>query len=104
MFHDVEEFEEDDDFEDEDDNSLDRWNDRQLLEIILIKLNQLIDMTQADFDTILANLGTAIKQVKTDTEALVAKAKAAGVDLSTEGATVTASLADLAAIHAEAVA
>ena len=65
------------------------------------KLNTII-MNEDQLKALLAKLPDAIAQVKTDTEALIAKAAASGIDLSSEGATVTASLQSLADIHTEA--
>ncbi len=80
------------------------------------KLNYLTTMTQSEFDTFIQKFGPAlddvkndVTQVKTDTEALLAKAKAAGVDLSSEADTLQGSLdgllqshTDLQTIHTEA--
>jgi hypothetical protein len=69
--------------------------------LIHIKLNT-ITMNQADFDAKLATLQPKIDKVKADTEALIAKANASGVDLTAEATTLQTSLDALDAIDAEA--
>jgi F0F1-type ATP synthase membrane subunit b/b' len=71
------------------------------LQSIHNKLNTMAT-TQADFDAKLATLQPKIDKIKADTEALLAKASASGVDLTAESTSLQASLDALDAIDAEA--